>query len=337
MPGEFLQTIPVRRGESLPHAGDQKDLIIHGQPESQANEEDRHKRDQRTRSGDEATQTFLPEQHRNAKSRAHRKQEPGPGYQRHQQGPENHDQQEHSHADDYRQIHWHDLGQALSDIHLHRGQARQADADTRGAFHLRVDAVEVFHQVDGGGISRAGFRGDQDLGGAAVVGKRNQLGVLDGSQGVDLVDGVQKTRAGSFILAGELFSITLQLDHRLQRGGVLIDGVGVDKRQQRAIRARTKPLGLQIRGLALSGFRVTSGVVRQRELQARQRRSSRTHSEHDQQQQHSRETLHEPHPAPTQRRALLHLAVTTRAASNAGECEAEGAIAKQTQNRRKQG
>ena len=76
----------------LAHAGDQEDLVVHGQAESHADEEDRHERQQRAGARDEAPQAVLPYQHRQAEGAANRKQEAQARHQWHQEGAEDNEQ-----------------------------------------------------------------------------------------------------------------------------------------------------------------------------------------------------------------------------------------------------
>ena len=109
-------------GVMLAHAGNQEDLIVHGQTERHADEEDWHEADQRTRSANHAPEAVLEKCHCDTECGCDREQEAHTRSQRHHQGTENHQQQDHCQTHDNAQVERHCALEAVSDVNFNRNQ-----------------------------------------------------------------------------------------------------------------------------------------------------------------------------------------------------------------------
>ena len=231
-------------------------MVVHGQAERHADQENGHEGDQRPRGVHEPAESLLPEQHCSTKGRANREQEAQARNERHHDGSENQEQQEDGQAHHHGQVQRHGVGEALRHIALDWREPGNADVHAGGVFDFGFLSTQGTHEFRGRLIRRTRVRGEHQLCGCDFLVGGNQLGVFHIHVAVETLRHVNKRRCCCCGFAVKGFVVTLRFgflgfDQRCQYLRIRVDIVAVHNDQEGCVDAGTEGIFEQIGGFTL--------------------------------------------------------------------------------------
>ena len=314
--------------EVLAHAGDDEDLIVHRQAEGHADEEDRHKRDERARRGDEAGEPVLPDEDRDAEGRADGEQEAQAGDERNEQRTEHDEQQENGEADDDGQVRQHGGLEALGDVELDGGKAGHADVGASGVRDFLGGGAQGLGRAFGTRVRRRGLGRDHDLRGGAFTVEAHELRVLHAAHLVELRSGVEEGTQRRLVLVR---AVGLRRHVRCERCGIRVGVLTVNDDEEGAVDAGAEAFGHKVGRLALRRVWVRGRIGGQRELHVEHRRGERAEAEDHDGHDKARHALDEAHPAAAHSLAVADLAATRGVTGDARDAAGEGPLPEQAE------
>ena len=118
-----------------------------------------------------------------------------------------------------------------------------------------------------------------------------------------------------------------------ERGGIGVDGVGIDNREERPVDAGAEALGQQVGGLALGGIGIRGGIGRQRQIHVKHGGSHGAEGEDDEGHRQAGHLLYQPYPAIAHGRAAARLALAGRIAGHAGDAAGKCLVPQKSEHR----
>ena len=261
----------------LADPGHQEHLVVHGQPEHHADQEDRHEADDGLPLH-QAERALLEDRDGRAERGQHREQEAQGCGQRHQDRAEDDHQQDERQPDHHGQVDRQRVGELLRHVGRDRGQAGDADRRVGLVLEAGLAVAELCEQVLRAGVVRAVRRRDQDL-----------------RAGRWPIESVALVIATWAFCTPSLVSTQLAISSNVVPVG-LCDIARVDHHQHGRLATGSERVGDQVGRLALGGVARRRAVAREGEVHVAQRQGQGAEGHHDQQHHGDRSPAHEPRP-----------------------------------------